>query len=731
VEPRPPPRELGVVLLALAIAALARAETFAALVLSYFVAWVVLNYAAVRGIEPPKMSRRATVGLALAIGIVPLSALAARWRALAENEALLGIEVHVADRLRLERSPQIHPPLVAGDRPQTFWVYADGAEHVRATLAPGIEAIDGEALGHGLFRVEYDPRAHGTPRASGEAEAEIDVEGSIARRALGVIVPHAHPRWLRASSDRTRACTTSEETDELAVVGPSGEILRRAVGDGPTDCAWLEDAVAVTHRYGDELLVIALDGSVRARVPVGSGQLRLAIQGGLAAVAFESGAIAIVDLALAREVARTDRVGGPVDWIAWTADGAVVVARREPAALLRLVVLPPRLAIERRRELLAPAVTMTAAGSEVLVATTDWSDDPAPHLGNHFVQDQIVALDATTLEPLRHVATARRSPRQDVAGGLDRGISPMGIDVEPDGRWRVAFAGSDEIATLEVAGVEPSSLDVARHALSAPHSAVVLADGSIAATSPSSGRIAILEADGSLRAAIDLAPTDTELLRDDPEALRRRFGERAFYEATRAGISCQSCHLHGASDGLLHNIGSRQLSPTLDVHGIARTAPYLRDGSYPRIGDLHEVADELYRGWREPAGDRASTLEAWIASLPRAARPWQPRDPDRERAGLDVFARAGCPTCHAPPAMTNLSRHPVRAVFPDAEADPGASLDTPSLLGASRRSRWLFDGRARTLPSIFLDHNSHQRHGRTRRLSERELEDLVRFLESL
>jgi hypothetical protein len=42
--------------------------------------------------------------------------------------------------------------------------------------------------------------------------------------------------------------------------------------------------------------------------------------------------------------------------------------------------------------------------------------------------------------------------------------------------------------------------------------------------------------------------------------------------------------------------------PTLDVRGIAGTAPYLRDGSYPRISDLHGVAQVLGRGFTLGAG---------------------------------------------------------------------------------------------------------------------------------
>ena len=368
-----------------------------------------------------------------------------------------------------------------------------------------------------------------------------------------------------------------------------------------------------------------------------------------------------------------------------------------------------------------------------MIAATDHAArdrDARAHLGNHFVQDQLIARDLATRAITRQVLTAGRTPRQDAAGGLDRGTSPIGIDEGPDGTWCVAFAGSDEIALIPPVG-EARFVDVAPAGLSAPHSCVVLAGGAIAVTSPSSGVVALLRSDGRVRAVERLAPTDAALIDDDPDALQVRWGERAFYESTRSGISCQSCHLHGGSDGLGHNIGSLILAPTLDTRGVVGTSPYLRDGSYPRLYDLHEVADDVYRGYREPGGDRGATIEAWLSTLPPPLS-IAPRDPARERRGLDVFVRAGCVTCHAFPAFTNLGRHPTVSVFPDAErAEPGASLDTPSLRAVSRRSQWLFDGRATSLEDVLTEHSRAGRHGAVWDLDDAEIADLVIFLRSL
>ncbi|AKF03492.1 hypothetical protein [Sandaracinus amylolyticus] len=730
MRPGPFPPQLAIVVLALVIAAVAEVASFAGIALSYVVAWVVVNAALALGIALPALDRRRMVVTVALVVIAPTVAVASRMRALAEHEGLIGIEASVGDRLRLERSPAIHPDLVRSDHPQRYFVRAGGASRVRITIAPGARAIDAVSLGHGVFRVDYDPRTHGAPSATGDVQARIEVDGAVHERAMEVIAPLAHPRWLRANADRTRACTTSEETDELVVIDARGLVLRRVLDDAPSDCAWLGARVVVVFRHASALALVDPSSDVVERVEIGLWGHRVAVSDDTSriAVAHEDGRVSMIDAA-SHEVTRAE-VRGLADWVVIVED-AVIVARRAPAALFRIV----NGRVVRTRTLAAPAVTMTrGVDGSIVLATTDWTEEftPPAHLGNHYVQDQIAELDARTFETRRMLPTAHRSPRQDAAGGLDRGVSPIGIDVAPDGRWTIAFAGSDEIATLDPArGLAPHTIDVASLGVGAPISAVVLEGATIAASSAAGGRVVLLDArSGRPRETIALAPDDATLLRDGPDALRRRFGERAFYEGTRAGISCQSCHLHGASDGLAHNIGGQVLAPTLDVRGVRGTAPYLRDGSYPRIGDLHEVADTLYRGFRETAGDRAATLEAWIASLPPPL-PLAPGDLEAQRHGLDVFVRAGCPDCHAMPAASGLGRHPIASVFPDAEAPADLSLDAPSLRGTGRRSRWLFDGRAHTLGAIFIRENGADRHGHTRGRSSVEIADLVRFLESM
>jgi cytochrome c peroxidase len=169
------------------------------------------------------------------------------------------------------------------------------------------------------------------------------------------------------------------------------------------------------------------------------------------------------------------------------------------------------------------------------------------------------------------------------------------------------------------------------------------------------------------------------------------------------------------------------------VRGVAGTAPYLRDGSYPRVRDLDDLSNTLYRGFLRSAPGRARTLEAYVEGLVRLPNPVAAHDLERERAGARAFVRARCTTCHTFPAFTNLGQYPLATLFPDrvGERDAEAPLDTPSLLSVRQAAPYLSDGRAPTLRAVVEQWNPTNHHGDTASLSARERDDLIYFLESL
>ena len=100
------------------------------------------------------------------------------------------------------------------------------------------------------------------------------------------------------------------------------------------------------------------------------------------------------------------------------------------------------------------------------------------------------------------------------------------------------------------------------------------------------------------------------------------------------------------------------------------------------------------------------------------------------RRGVSAFAKAGCDTCHAFPAFTNLAQLPEGYLFPERASELHL-LDVPSLLGVSNTAPYLYDGRAQTLEAVLIDHNQKNRHGDLRGLDDVEQAALLLFLRSL
>lgn len=739
---RAPSDQVFVLVLALALFAAYPRASFLAPVAAYLVAWAIVS--AIKAARPDLLRISLTrVQAAALAALVAIPAAAHAYRLFdrtIEGERLEGVDHLAGSRLRLETTPSIAPPLVAADRPQTFYVHAPGAREVAVRLGRSGPRVAGVALGHGVFRLEYDPRADGLPDPpDGELRAAIVTDTSEHERAMLAVAPLPHPRWLAPSPDRALAAAVSEETDELVILNRRGLVHRVAVDDGPTGAVFAgEREIAVAHRYSGTLAFVdAEHGRVIRRVDVGPLVQRLAVDGARTRLALAHGGarprVALLDAS--GEALGAIPLEYEPDHLAFAGADTLVVSSIRPPALHRL-----------RREgdgwhedrpplwLGRPAVTLTSSADErsVIVAVTDVQGEGPPHLGNHYVDDQLVTIDVEAWSIVKRVRTARRTPRQESPGNVDRGVSPMGVDALDDGSLLVAFAGTDDVWRL-AEDREPILHALDDHPLGAPHSAVALQGGAFAVSSPSYGAIGIFTSRGRRLGLVRLAPDDRTLLRDDERALQRRIGERSFYESTRSGVSCQACHLHGGSDGTEHNIGGMTRVGTLDTRGLFGTPPYLRDGGYPRLGSLDELSQTLYRGFFRRQGGRRISLERFLEALPRPIPPRQleGRDEARERRGLDAFMRARCQLCHAPPAFTNLGQHPVAALFPGLRGVASEELDTPSLLGLGGSAPYLVDGRAETLESVFREHDPAGRHGDTRSLDESELADLVYFLEGL
>ncbi|MBN8611487.1 MAG: hypothetical protein J0L92_12920 [Deltaproteobacteria bacterium] len=732
-----------VVVLGLSIAAAIGAPTVARVVLSLAIAWALVELALRTKLAPrvQSLARDHRAALVL-LAIVPTLVLARRADVIAEGEGLFELGPRLEDRLRLASAIQIAPPLVTSDRPQSFFVRAEGARAVRVSFESA-EPIEATSLGHGVFRVELDPRAAGlTDRAPGTITATLDVDAAHHARTLAFESPLAHPRRPQVSPDG-RVCAPSEETDTLFLGAPTS-LTPHDVGDGPVACAHVSsDVIAVAQRYEPSLAFFDAAAQPLGLLETGDGAVAMDASTDLLAIARAGAARELVLVRLSSDEtaegiaiegtplrAAIDRI--PLEGIAIDvalAGGDAVVTTRSPARIEVRAIdrAAPR---DRSRELVMPASALAVSpdGAHIVIATTAFDPEARDNLGNHFVEDQLVWLDRETLAPLRVDATARRTDRQDHAGDADRGIGPSALAFDAEGRLFVAFTGSSELAVFD--DHAPTRwLDLSDR-MFGPSGVAIVGQRVIVTSAIDGGALVIDARTLAILEGQALAPSNDTLLREHPEQLRIRLGERSFWEATRAGASCASCHPGGSSDGEAHNIGGRVLAPTLDVRGLAGTAPYLRDGSYPHLGDLHDVAMLEYRGYRAPIGDRRAMLDAYLSAQPLPSS-HAPRDVVREQSGLDAFFRAGCDRCHAPPAFTTLARYPLHTVFPDHPGEPALSLDVPALRNLREQAPYLFDGRAGTLGDVIDRENEANRHGDTRGLTDAQRADLVFFLETL
>ena len=138
------------------------------------------------------------------------------------------------------------------------------------------------------------------------------------------------------------------------------------------------------------------------------------------------------------------------------------------------------------------------------------------------------------------------------------------------------------------------------------------------------------------------------------------------------------------------------------------------------FGSYHVLESGTSRVSARLKDEALYALALYIYSLKPPPNP-NPLDA-RARAGQEIFAREGCPTCHTPPLYTSNKLTPVSGftptgggpassdVLPSVGTDPGLALETrkgtgyykvPSLKGVWYRGHYLHDGAVTSLEEMF------------------------------
>lgn len=195
-------------------------------------------------------------------------------------------------------------------------------------------------------------------------------------------------------------------------------------------------------------------------------------------------------------------------------------------------------------------------------------------------------------------------------------------------------------------------------------------------------------------------------------------------------FSCVSCHQEdGTDDGLNWDLAN-------DGLGNPKNAKSLLDGydTPPAMwGGVRGSLEAAIQGGQRfeghvPIEKNHEAFVAYFGNPERAPSPYRRADPDAIERGRQLYSVAGCAICHPAPTYTDGRMHDLGYGTPD---DVRHQFDTPSIRQCYRTGPWLHDGRAPTLLSLFTEFNPDDVHGRTKGLTDQELEDLVLYIQTL
>ncbi|UCD51769.1 MAG: c-type cytochrome [Phycisphaerales bacterium] len=353
----------------------------------------------------------------------------------------------------------------------------------------------------------------------------------------------------------------------------------------------------------------------------------------------------------------------------------------------------------------------------------------------------------------------------------DRGAAnPWAVTFSSDGRrLLVTHAGTHELSVIDFAALRQRvaaragatgfydeadltwMADIRRRVPLGIHGARALleCDGLVYAPGYFSDDLAVIDLD----AATPLARVVALAKPSRPSA--SRLGERYFNDATlcfQHWQSCASCHPDGRNDTLywdLLNDGMANTKNTKSLLMSALTPPVMwrgvrADAATAVRAGIHHIQ------FAEPEPEQAQAIDAYLlhmkatpgpsldadslespktesASCAKCHYPGVPRGTLTEaaRRGQAIFeGQAGCSACHPHPTFTSG-----KTVDPGLGA--GVLYDVPSLIEVWRTAPYLHSGDALTLRETITDFNWMEQRGRTKDLSEQELDDLLAYLRSL
>lgn len=193
--------------------------------------------------------------------------------------------------------------------------------------------------------------------------------------------------------------------------------------------------------------------------------------------------------------------------------------------------------------------------------------------------------------------------------------------------------------------------------------------------------------------------------------------------STGGAMACASCHAEGRTDGLSWRIEGNTLQTPLLAGRVDGTHPFKWDG---QDKDLHTSLTNTVKrlGGSGLNAQQASDLQAFVLTFDAPRAP-TPHDGGAVARGKQIFesAEAGCESCHGGDKYADGQSY--------ALANGMEEVDTPSLIGLAHTAPYYHDGSARTLRALLLDNATVHDMGSTVHLEDKEIDDLVAYLETL
>ena len=345
--------------------------------------------------------------------------------------------------------------------------------------------------------------------------------------------------------------------------------------------------------------------------------------------------------------------------------------------------------------------------------------------------------DAPIQSQLAFLATSGERTSQTTAEIGQHQARAMAWDADRDALYIVGL-GSDTILQLKNASqvtiAEGGSQSLATKATKdrcGPDGVAIAPDGDVlvwCSFSRSVRRVDTVGSNGKLLTAPMTNPATGPKLVASSFDEKQHEGLELFHTASSqvsqgGALACASCHPDGRADGLSWRIDKHELQTPVLIGRVAGTHPYKWDG-----GDV-DIKASLTGTMKRLGGsglnaDQTGALASYLEALPAPQAPT--RDTQMVVRGEKLFdsSELGCRSCHDGAKYTDNTKHDFKAAtLPEA--------DTPSLIGLAAGAPYYHDGSAATLESLLRDRGKVHGMAETAKLSDKQVADLIAFLETL